>query len=295
MAPLPADRIVPAPPFTNVGLDFAGPLYLKNRGEKAYICLFTCAVTRAVHLELVSNMTTELFLLALRRMVARRGMCSIILSDNAKAFKCAKKELQRCWRILESEETRTFLPEKKIQWKFIVPRAHWWGGFYERLVKSVKLSLKKIFGNAMLDAEQMTTILTEIEAQINSRPLTYIGAEPNDLEALTQAQILIGRNLQAFPSKDTKVMKHTSNALKKRLQYHQRLVNMHVGDVVLVSEDNVPRGQWQKARVDATHEGRDGLIRSVTLRLPSGRHTRRPVQRLHVLETCDADIAAGLK
>ena len=92
MAPLPANRIVPAPPFTNVGLDFAGPLHLKNRGEKAYICLFTCAVTRAVHLELVSNMTTERFLLALRRMVARRGMCSIIWSDNAKTFKCAKKE-----------------------------------------------------------------------------------------------------------------------------------------------------------------------------------------------------------
>ena len=70
---------------------------------------------------------------------------------------------------------------------------------------------------------------------------------------------------------------------------------MHVGDVVLVSEDNVPRGQWQKARFEATHEGRDGLIRSVTLRLPSGRQTCRPVQRLHVLETCDADIAAGLK
>jgi hypothetical protein len=158
-------------------------------------------------------------------------------------------------------------------------------------VKSVKLPLKKIFGNAMLDAEQMTTILTEIEAQINSRPLTYIGAEPNDLKALTPAQILIGRNLQAFPSKDTKVTEHTSNALKKRLKYHQRLVNgfwkrwnaeylkslttlkkwidigrkMHVGDVVLVSEDNVPRGQWQKARVEATHEGRDGLIRSVML------------------------------
>jgi hypothetical protein len=182
MAPLPADRIVPAPPFTNVGLDFAGPLYLTNRGEKAYICLFTCAVTRAVHLELVSNMTTEWFLLALRRMVARRGMCSIIWSDNAKTFKCAKKELQRCWRILESEETRTALSEKKIQWKFIVPRAPWWGGFYERLVKSVKWPLKKIFGNAMLDSEKMTTILTEIEAQINSRPLTYIGAEPNDFK-----------------------------------------------------------------------------------------------------------------
>ena len=76
----------------------------------------------------------------------------------------------------------------------------------------------------MLDAEQMTTILTEIEAQINSHPLTYNGAEPNDLKALTPAQIFIGRNLQAFPSKDTKVTEHTSNALKKRFQYHQRLV-----------------------------------------------------------------------
>jgi hypothetical protein len=135
------------------------------------------------------------------------------------------KKSYRGVAILESEETRTALSEKKIQWKCIVPRAPWWGGFYERLVKSVKLPLKKIFGNAMLDAEQMSTILTEIETQINSRPLTYIGAEPNDLKALTPAQILIGRNLQAFPSKDTKVTEHTSNALKKRLQYHQRLVN----------------------------------------------------------------------
>jgi hypothetical protein len=171
-------------------------------------------------------MTTELFLLALRRMIARRGMFCIIWSDNAKTFKCAKKELQRCWRILESEETRTALSEKNIQWKsFIVSRAPWWGGFYERLVKSVKLPLKKIFGNAMLDAEQMTTILKEIEAQINSRLLTYIGAEPNDVKALTPAQILIGKNLQTFPSKDTKVTEHTSNALKKRLQYHLQLIN----------------------------------------------------------------------
>ena len=95
IAPLPADRIIPAPPFTNIGLDFAGPLYLKDGGAKAYICLFTCAVTRAIHLELVSNMTMEKFLLALRRMVAQSGMCSIIWSDNAKTFKCAK-ELQKC-------------------------------------------------------------------------------------------------------------------------------------------------------------------------------------------------------
>ena len=86
MAPLPEDRIKPALPFNNVGLDFAGPLDLKDSGDKVYICLFTCAVTRAVHLELVCDMTAERFLLALRRMIAIRGMCSIIWSDNAKCF-----------------------------------------------------------------------------------------------------------------------------------------------------------------------------------------------------------------
>ena len=123
MAPLPEDRIKPAPPFTNVGLDFAGPLYLKDSDEKAYICLVTCAATRAVHLELVCDMKTERFLLALRRMIVRRGVCSIIRSDNAKTFKAANKELQRCWRVLESDQTQTALSEKKIEWKFIVEKA----------------------------------------------------------------------------------------------------------------------------------------------------------------------------
>ena len=106
-----------------MGIDFAGPLYLKDSGEKAYICLFACVVTLAVPLELVCDMTTERFLLALRRMVARRGMCSIRWSDNAKTFKAANKELQRCWRVLESDQTQTALSEKKIQWKFIGERA----------------------------------------------------------------------------------------------------------------------------------------------------------------------------
>ena len=214
-------------------------------------------------------MTTERFLLALRRMIARRGMCSIIWSDNAKTFKAANKELQRCWRVLESDQTQSALSEKKIQWKFIVERAPWWGGFYERLVKSVKTPLKKLFAEAMLDAEQLTTILAEIEAQLNSRPLTYLGADPDDYSVITPAQILIGRNLQACPTKDTRVSEQTSRALTKRFQYHRKLVNgfwkrwhaeylksltplkrwykigreIRKGDLVLVSEDRVARGQ----------------------------------------------------
>ena len=150
-------------------------------------------------------MTVERFLLGLRRMVARRGMCSIIWPDNAKTFKSANKHLQQCWRVLEADKTQVALSERKIQWKYIVERSPWWGGFYERLVKSVKTPLKKIFAKAMLDAEQLTTILAEIEAQLNSRPLTYLSADPGDYSVITPAQILIGRNLQASPAKDTRV------------------------------------------------------------------------------------------
>ena len=199
-------------------------------------------------------------------------------------------------------------------------RSPWWGGFYERLVKGVKTPLKKIFAKAMLDAEQLTTILAEIEAQLNSRPLTYLSADPGDYSVITPAQILIGRNFQASPAKDTRVSENTSRAITKRFQHHQKLANgfwkrwhaeylrpliphkkwftvgreIHKGDLVLVSKDNLARGQWQRARVEATHPGRDGLIRSVTLRLTSGSLTRRPVQRLHLFEACDADLATEL-
>ena len=199
-------------------------------------------------------------------------------------------------------------------------RSPWWGGFYECLVNSVKTPLKKIFAKAMLDAEQLTTILAEIEAQLNSCPLTYLSADPGDYSVITPAQILIGGNLQAFPAKDTRVLEHTSRAITKRFQYHQKLVNgfwkhwhaeylrslipvkkwftvgreIHKGDLVLVSEDNLARGQWQCARVEAIHPGRDGLIRAVTVRLTSGSLTRRPVQRLHLFEASDADLAAEL-
>lgn len=102
----------------------------------------------------------------------------------------------------------------------------WWGGFYERLVKSVKTPLKKVFAKAMLDAEQLTTILAEIEAQLNSRPLNYLSADPCDYSVITPAQILIGKNLsQVSPTEDTHVSEHTSGAITKRFDYHQRLVN----------------------------------------------------------------------
>lgn len=129
-APLPRDRVTESPPFQITGVDFAGLLYVKTSGQsKAYIALFTCAVTRAVHLELVTDLTTERFLLALKRFIARRGLCKVIYSDNAKTFKRADKDLRELWKSIRGSELTEFFTNKGITWKFIAERAAWWGGF----------------------------------------------------------------------------------------------------------------------------------------------------------------------
>ncbi|GBN11696.1 hypothetical protein AVEN_184851-1 [Araneus ventricosus] len=131
------------PPFSIVGIDFGGPLYTKNSDNKNYIVLFTCGVTRAVNLEMVDNLTTETFLLALRRFIVRRGLCSEIWSDNARTFKKSELELKHLWTIINHPMVKDFYASHKIDWRFIVEKAAWWGGFYERLIRSVKLALRK--------------------------------------------------------------------------------------------------------------------------------------------------------
>ena len=128
-SPLPADRVTESPPFEVTGIDFAGPLYVKSSGQsKAYIALFTCAVTRAVHLELVSDLSTEKFLLALKRFIARRGLCKVIYSDNAKTFKRADKDLKELWKSIRGSELTEFFTDKGISWKFITERGGVHGG-----------------------------------------------------------------------------------------------------------------------------------------------------------------------
>ena len=160
--------------FTHVSIDFAGPLYVKDMSlnqSKVYVCLFTCCSTRAVHLELTNLLSAESFLLTFRRFVGRRGLPSTIWSDNAKTFKTASKDVQKLSR---SPEVVKHLSSSRVTWKFIVERAPWWGGFWERMVRSMKCSLKKYIGRTSLTHEELSTILVEVESVINSRPLTYV-------------------------------------------------------------------------------------------------------------------------
>ena len=192
IAPLPRSRVTASAPFTNTGIDYFGPLYIKSGGvrKKVWICLFTCTAIRAVHLEVVEDMTAERFLEALRRFVARRGKPDEIISDNATQFKAAKNTIDLAWEnIVDDPQVQSYLSQKRIKWKFIIELSPWIGGFYEKLVGTTKTALKKSIGRLHLSLTQLQTIITEVEGVVNSRPLVYVDNEI-DNEIITPMHFL---------------------------------------------------------------------------------------------------------
>ncbi|XP_003382025.1 putative integrase core domain protein [Trichinella spiralis] len=249
MNDLPIDRVTVAAPFERIGIDFAGPVYIKMRNNhvKTYICLFTCMVRRAIHLELVTSMTTKQFLNAFHRFAARRGYPVLVQSDNFKTFKQADQELRDLFSENQWSEIRAALTVNRIKWKYITERAPWNGGYWERIVRTVKESLKKVLGNTRLEEDELRTVLCEIEARINSRPLTF------------------------------------------RKKWTKSKQEPHVGDIVLVSEDDVPTHMWPMARVIEVYPGSDGVVRTVKVKTLKGTYNRS-VRKLRLLEPAvDAD------
>ena len=309
---LPTFRVQVSDPFSKIGVDFAGPLFIKTsakRIEKAYIALFTCSVTRAVHLELVADMSVNTFLRSFRRFTARRGMPTLVYSDNAKTFKASANLMKQ---LKVNSEFLGFLQNERIEWKFNLERTPWWGGFYERMVGTVKRCLKKIIGKAKLDHDELNTILIEIEGVLNSRPITYL-YEELEAEPLTPSHLMFGRRLTTLPIKRNLENCHVDVNFPKRYRYlvsklshfwnrwqHEYLVDLReqhklggkkhdiqVGDCVLVQDENVKRQLWKTGLIDSLVKGKDGVVRGVKLRVISGKKSSflfRPLQKLIPLE-----------
>ena len=281
MAPLPKVRVQEVPPFSVTGVDFIGALYVKQNdgGEgKVYICLFTCATSRAIHLEVVTDLSTATFLLAFRRFAARRSLPQIMMSDNASTYASAAEELIH---LLSSDEIKTVLGREGIVWKFIPKKAPWFGGFWERMIGLTKMSIKKTLGRAHVTLLTLQTIIVEVEALLNDRPLTYISDDISDPEPLTPAPLLHGRRLTPLPHERTTMeelqdptycgadqVRRDARIQSILLQHfatrwkHEYLTSltefyrpngrggqqMKVGDVVLVHDDG-PRINWKMAVV----------------------------------------------
>ena len=319
--PLPAFRVNKAPPFAYTGVDYAGPLYVRTQGIsdgntcKAWICLFTCCVTRAVHLELVLDMSAPTFIRCLKRFTARRGLPRKFISDNGKTFKAAAKTLNE---VVKQPQFTTYLAGVGIEWTFNLEKAPWWGGIFERLVQSMKRPLRKILGQAKFSYDELNTALIEVEAIVNSRPLTYITSDELE-EPLTPSHLIIGRRILSLPDDlsyledgdeeftvNDETLQRRDNVINhfwKRWnkEYLLELCNAHRypnanqqfssawdGDIVVIQDPNMPRGFWKVARITKLLMGKDGRPRGAILKVSArgdkATTLQRPLQLLYPLE-----------
>ncbi|XP_078051509.1 uncharacterized protein LOC144477649 [Augochlora pura] len=300
MGNLPPPRVTESRPFSNVGVDYCGPFYIKekkhrNRGKiKVYVVVFVCLAVKAVHLELASDLTSEAFIAALRRFIARRGHCTHLYSDNGSNFVGASNEFRELRELLKSVDhqnnIQTFLSERSIQWNFIPPQAPHFGGLWEAAVKSFKYHLRRVAGNELFTFENFNTLITEIEAVLNSRPLTPISSDANDPLALTPGHFLIGDSLTSLRERDFRdapsnrlsswqqiqqIKQHFWN--RWRREYLNELTCRHKwatgshsikeGTIVILREDNTPPLQWPLGKVVKIHPGSDGIARAATVKI----------------------------
>lgn len=198
MSDVPAQRVQKARPSENFGLDFFDLPQIREGDtfKKGYGCIFTCAVTRMIHLEVLRSMSVEDFLNALRRFFARRGIPNLIICDNAPTFSLSAQILDSA---IKNSSLNDVLSNNTIQWKNINTYAPWQGGFYEMLIKSIKHALYKCIGRTKLSFDNLTTIITEIEATLNTRPLTYQESERDEFTCIRPIDF-IQKNMEVtFP------------------------------------------------------------------------------------------------
>ncbi|XP_054713646.1 uncharacterized protein LOC129223104 [Uloborus diversus] len=278
---LPLDRVRDAFAFEVTGIDLCGPLILWNK-TKTWIVLFTCAVYRCVHLELVSSISTETFIQALRRFIARRGRPSVVYTDNGTNFVGASRLLRKIeWKKVISLETLS-----PITWNFIPPTAAWWGGWWERLVRTTKELLVRVLGQASVTYEELLILLCDVESVMNCRPLTYVSNDTEDLTPLTPSMFIQDIKFSGTPDLDLLdrdkllVRQRFCQELREQLrsrfrkEYLGQLVQRHgqthcelkLGDIVLVGSENLKRINWPIARIQELYTGRDGRVRVVKVK-----------------------------
>ena len=313
MGNLLSARVRPSAVFDHVGIDYAGPIRLRasaGRGHtsfKGYISVFVCLVTKAVHLEVVSGLDTRSFLHAFKRFISRRGLCSHVYSDCGKNFVGADAELRELFNknSVKSRAIVDDLSTQGVQWHFNPPAAPHFGGLWEAAVKSFKFHMKRVIGEQTLTFEEMSTLMSSVEACMNSRPLVPLSDDHNDLSALTPAHFLIGRTLLSLPESGHQdenpgllkrwqlinQMKESMwvrwkrdylQSLQPRGKWVKEKQNLQVGDLVIISSEQTAPSQWPLGRVLQTFPGSDNLVRAAQVRTYEGSF-RRPIQKLILL------------
>ncbi|XP_031617636.1 uncharacterized protein LOC116337338 [Contarinia nasturtii] len=309
MADLPAERTQVGKPFINTGVDFAGPFSIKLIGgeiHKCWIAIFICLKTKGIHIDVVTDMTTVAFIACYERFIARRGRCERMCSDNGTTFVSTNKELKKAMEKWLDKDTLDHLHYKGTNWKFITPAASHQGGIYEAAVKSMKFHLKRIIGIKTLLYENFITLLAQIEAILNSRPLYPLKDDPTDIQALTPGHFLVGEplilplpfSIDPKPTtdrirlwKDRQTMiKHFwqrwkeeyLTSLQERKKWRREQESMKIGQLVVLKSENHPPASWALGRIVELLPSKDGLVRNVIVETATNKF-KRAVQKICIL------------
>ena len=311
MGDLPSARVKPSKAFLYTGVDYAGPFQItlkRGRGvrtQKAYLALFICMTTKAVHLELASDLSTSTFIAAFKRFLSRRGPCKTLHSDCGTNFIGAKSYLDDLHSFLVSTEyndhLKKELADSAIDWKFNPPASPHFGGIWEANIKSVKSHLSRVIGNQILTYEEFSTVLTQIEALLNSRPLSWLSDDPNDPLPLTPAHFLTTTPLTSIPAQDVldanpqqlsrpelldSVVQHFwsrwkteyLHSVQVRQKWNSPAQPVKVGTMVVVADKSPPL-QWSLGVIQQVFPGHDGIVRVALVKTKTGCY-KRPVVKL---------------
>ncbi|XP_061724327.1 uncharacterized protein LOC133530432 [Cydia pomonella] len=291
-------------PFSNTGLDLFGPMEITvgRRREKRYAVLFTCLTIRAVHIELVHSLSTDSLILALRRMAARRGWPKQLFSDNGTNLRGANTEIKLAAEELDKSLLTTYAANRGVTWNFIPPASPHMAGAWERIIRSIKTTLKVTLKERAPREEVLLTLLAEAENMSNSRPLTHVSVEPDYPEGLTPHHFLLGTssNLPLMGSFDdtdfflrrqwrisqrladmywSRWVKEVLPTMLPRQKWHEECRVLQVGDLVLIADPSAPRNHWARGLVQEVCPGKDGRVRTVHVKTKS-RVLVRPAARI---------------
>ncbi|XP_076301460.1 uncharacterized protein LOC143219342 [Lasioglossum baleicum] len=310
MGDLPSVRVTRAErAFLHCGVDYAGPIPVRttsgrgHKSTKGYIALFICMTTRAVHIELVGSYTTAAFLACYDRFSSRRGLPIAMYSDNGTNFQGADKEMTAAFRAATRDTTwRNKLATDHVAWHFIPPSAPHFGGLWEAGIRSLKYHFKRVIGANTLTFEELTTVLCQIEACMNSRPIAPSSDNIDDYTVLTPGHFLIGTAITTVPSEtlldvsDSRLSRWQLlkklyesiwkawstdylHALQQRTKWRTATHLATVGRIVLLRNALAPPCKWELARIIKCHPGTDGITRVVTVKTANSEY-KRPIVKL---------------
>lgn len=309
MSDLPEKRCEPyVSPFSCVGVDIFGPFYVKQARShvKRYGCVFSCLSSRALHIEKLDDLSTGSLINGLIRFSARRGPVQRIYCDNGTNLVGAKNELSKSLRSLNRGAVIASARRMDIDWKFNPPLASHYGGFYERMIRTIRRVLHAILSkNDRLSDDILSTVFCECENIINSRPLTKCSDDANDSDPITPNHLLLLQGNYSFPWNRSdncdvyqKQWRHAQlivsqfwkrwlreyiPELNQRQKWFSEKANLCKGDIVLVVDANAPRGQWPLGKVVSVNVSRDGFVRSARVQTKLTQLVR-PITKLVHLE-----------